>query len=219
MDDFTGFWHGVLRLHVPLSTNPHVTMTIGGTTVHWEPGALWYGNFCLPHSVANRGRSERAHLVVDALITERLLALFPPADRPGAACADAERGMTFAVPGALLRRFMPALHARLGLRDGEWPVARIDRRGPRLMLRIAGVPAFRLAPLGAGTFRIANWSAGFSLGVPARGDAVTLAMRLARPAGGARAADPGPGLWPAPGRPAPACCRGGGCSATRAGRG
>jgi hypothetical protein len=199
VDDFTGFWHGILRLHVPIVTNPFMAISIGGTMQAWEPGSLWYGNFCLPHAVANRGQSERVHLVVDTLITEELLDLFPRADRARLASAEitlAPRGQksaiqtaieferAFALPTALLQRFMPVLNARLGCKGQDWLVAQIGRWGSRLILRIAGVPVFRLQPVDATTLRIANWSLGITLRVPKCGDPaekVTLALRLARP--------------------------------------
>jgi aspartate beta-hydroxylase len=199
VDDFTGFWHGILRLHVPIVTNRFVTISIGGALQTWEPGVLWYGNFCLPHSVANRGQTERVHLVVDTLITEELLDLFPQADRarlapaeitlaprrPKSALPDIrEFERIFAVPTALARRFMPALIPRFGLNSQDWLVAQIVRRGSRLILSIAGVPVFRLEPIDATTLRIANWSMGVILRVPRYGDpsaAVRLELRLARP--------------------------------------
>jgi hypothetical protein len=61
------YMDGVLRIHVPVTTNPGVIFIVGGETIRMLPGECWYADFSLPHSVRNDGSSSRVHLVIDAL--------------------------------------------------------------------------------------------------------------------------------------------------------
>ena len=68
---------GNLRLHVPVTTNPDVDFRLGGHRVEMAPGSIWYLRLSDPHSVANRGQTDRIHLVIDATVNgwlERMLA-------------------------------------------------------------------------------------------------------------------------------------------------
>ena len=47
-----------------MSCNPELEFILGGTRVVMNPGQVWYHNFNLPHSVANKGRIDRIHLVI-----------------------------------------------------------------------------------------------------------------------------------------------------------
>jgi hypothetical protein len=67
---------GRLRLHVPVTTNYEVDFRLGGKRVAMAPGSVWYLRLSDPHSVANRGGTDRVHLVLDAemnLWLERML--------------------------------------------------------------------------------------------------------------------------------------------------
>lgn len=64
-DPMLGLDYGEARLHVVVSTNPGVTCRIDGTEQHWAAGECWYADFNRPHSFANRGETERVHLVLD----------------------------------------------------------------------------------------------------------------------------------------------------------
>lgn len=55
----------VLRLHVPVVTNPDVELRLAGQRVVMAPGELWYLNTAKDHEVANRGATDRVHLVID----------------------------------------------------------------------------------------------------------------------------------------------------------
>jgi hypothetical protein len=64
------FEDGEVRLHVPVTTNPDVDFVLDGRRVVMNPGEVWYHNFNLPHSVTNRGATDRIHLVVDCFVND-----------------------------------------------------------------------------------------------------------------------------------------------------
>jgi hypothetical protein len=61
---------GELRLHIPVATNPDVEFVLDGKRVVMNPGEVWYHNFNLPHRVANRGPTDRIHLVIDCFVND-----------------------------------------------------------------------------------------------------------------------------------------------------
>ncbi|MFZ2450956.1 MAG: aspartyl/asparaginyl beta-hydroxylase domain-containing protein [Methylovulum miyakonense] len=64
---------GDVRLHLVVSTNPEVECRIDGVPYHWAEGECWYADFGLPHFFANRGDTERVHLVLDCRVNDWLL--------------------------------------------------------------------------------------------------------------------------------------------------
>ena len=62
------------RLHIPIQTNDDVEFMVDGTPIRLEPGECWYVNVTLPHRLANRGETDRIHLVLDARVTPELRA-------------------------------------------------------------------------------------------------------------------------------------------------
>jgi hypothetical protein len=66
---------GVVRVHVPVLTNPDVDFVLNGERVSMRAGESWYLDLALPHRVENRGRSDRVHLVIDCCIDEWVDAL------------------------------------------------------------------------------------------------------------------------------------------------
>lgn len=78
-DELMDLRTGIARLHVPIVTHPDVRFVVGGARYVLEPGTLWYGAFSRLHSVANPSNVERVHLVMDAIVNDRLLRLFPAA--------------------------------------------------------------------------------------------------------------------------------------------
>jgi hypothetical protein len=67
---------GMLRLHVPVATNPAVDFRLAGRRVVMAPGSVWYLRLTEAHSVVNRGASDRIHLVIDTFLNpwlERML--------------------------------------------------------------------------------------------------------------------------------------------------
>lgn len=73
----TTFQFGLVRLHIPLQTNPDVEFLIAGRRYDMRVGELWYGDFSQLHEVANRGNAARLHAVVDAELNDELLRLLP----------------------------------------------------------------------------------------------------------------------------------------------
>lgn len=53
------------RLHIPIVTNDGVDFRLNGTRVVLKEGECWYLRLCDPHSVENKGKSDRVHLVID----------------------------------------------------------------------------------------------------------------------------------------------------------
>ncbi len=61
---------GVLRIHVPIQTNPEVLFTVGGESVHFTQGNTWYLNADLSHGVQNPSNSDRIHLLIDCKVNK-----------------------------------------------------------------------------------------------------------------------------------------------------
>ena len=61
------------RLHIPVTTNPDVEFKVNGRPVTMTPGQTWYLRLADPHSVANRGTTERTHIVLDVVANAWLL--------------------------------------------------------------------------------------------------------------------------------------------------
>jgi hypothetical protein len=74
---------GVVRLHIPITTNPGVEFVLNGTAVSMDPGECWYLRLSDPHRVENRGRVERVHLVIDATVNDWLRELIAGAAASG----------------------------------------------------------------------------------------------------------------------------------------
>lgn len=70
-----GFDDGEVRLHVPVTTNPEVDFRLSGRRLIMAEGECWYVNVDFPHSVANRGSTDRVHLVIDCMVDEWLRGL------------------------------------------------------------------------------------------------------------------------------------------------
>lgn len=76
-DHKLGYEDGIVRVHIPIITNPQVTFRLGGDLVPMLPGEAWYLNFNLPHSVTNGSAEDRVHLVIDCILNDWLRRLFP----------------------------------------------------------------------------------------------------------------------------------------------
>ena len=68
---------GAIRIHIPIVTNENVKFYIEDEQLSWKAGELWYGDFSLPHKLHNQSDVTRVHLVLDCLVDEAFLALFP----------------------------------------------------------------------------------------------------------------------------------------------
>jgi len=67
----------IVRLHLPVFTNPDIEFFLDGLRCNWQPGELWYGDFSKPHYGENKGQQTRVHLVIDVTVNKELLQLFP----------------------------------------------------------------------------------------------------------------------------------------------
>lgn len=65
-DHDLAYEYGAMRLHIPVVTNPDVEFLLNGERVIMNPGECWYLRLSDPHAVANRGTTDRIHLVIDA---------------------------------------------------------------------------------------------------------------------------------------------------------
>jgi len=75
--DHLSLENGEIRVHVPVTTNPDVDFVVNGVRLAMNPGEAWYINFNLPHRVANRGTTDRVHLVLDCIVNDWLRGLLP----------------------------------------------------------------------------------------------------------------------------------------------
>jgi hypothetical protein len=65
----------IARFHIPLVTDPRITMTAwnlrgSGYACHLAAGSCWYLDARKPHAVANPTATDRVHLVVDVLSSD-----------------------------------------------------------------------------------------------------------------------------------------------------
>lgn len=58
---------GVLRIHIPVVTNPGVRFTINNHNLRLLEGECWYMDFSSTHSIVNEGTSTRVHLIIDGI--------------------------------------------------------------------------------------------------------------------------------------------------------
>ena len=65
-----------MRIHIPVVTNAGVDFRLNGARCTMAAGSSWYLRLSDPHSVANRGGTERVHLVIDAQVNRWVEALF-----------------------------------------------------------------------------------------------------------------------------------------------
>jgi hypothetical protein len=72
-DYFMGFDEGIIRLHIPVRTNPQVEFYLADERVQMHPGELWYLDFSQKHRVENNSREDRIHLVLDCKVNEWLV--------------------------------------------------------------------------------------------------------------------------------------------------
>ena len=80
-DHGLAYEQGEARLHIPVHTNEHVSFYVNGELVPMAEGSCWYINANLPHRVANEGKADRIHLVVDCLVNDWLREQFEKGER------------------------------------------------------------------------------------------------------------------------------------------
>jgi hypothetical protein len=69
-DPDLSFEEGTVRIHVPVVTNAGVEFYLNRSRVVLDAGSSWYLRLSDPHSVANRGSSDRVHMVIDAEVND-----------------------------------------------------------------------------------------------------------------------------------------------------
>lgn len=72
--DLAAEW-GAARIHIPIATNPDVEFLLNGTPLAMVPGEAWYLRLADEHAVANRGATDRVHLVIDCIVDDWLAAM------------------------------------------------------------------------------------------------------------------------------------------------
>ena len=60
-----GYEDNTFRIHIPILTNNNVDFNLDGKRLQMLPGECWYTNVNFTHSVANNGKTDRVHLVID----------------------------------------------------------------------------------------------------------------------------------------------------------
>ena len=63
---------------ISATSNTEVDFRLNGSAVVMAPGECWYLRLSDPHSVANRGTTDRVHLVVDAVVNDALRRMISP---------------------------------------------------------------------------------------------------------------------------------------------
>jgi aspartate beta-hydroxylase len=157
---------GMVRLHIPLISNPGAVLVLDGVEHRWQPGQLWYGDFSREHLVRNAGTIARVHTVIDALLTRELAGWFPVDWQ--AALGEGDVLFNRAAPPPMpcpavppYTTMLPQAFTDFGADEplagprqpGEIMAAEADR----CALAVAG-RVFALAHMGAGEYRFAGWS-------------------------------------------------------------
>lgn len=70
----------LVRLHVPVVTNPQVRFTVNDVRVPLAVGETWHVDVRFPHEVANEGEADRVHLVMDLIPTPELARMLQEAE-------------------------------------------------------------------------------------------------------------------------------------------
>lgn len=75
------FEKGEVRLHFPVKTNNQVEFFSNNIKLNMLPGECWYINANLPHRVANYGKTDRVHLVIDCKVNKWLNQVFKTGEK------------------------------------------------------------------------------------------------------------------------------------------
>jgi hypothetical protein len=81
-DSDLSYERGDVRLHVVLTTGPAVEFYVDGERAMMDAGECWYLDLSRPHRVANRGNTDRIHLVVDVGVDDWLRQQVAAGDTP-----------------------------------------------------------------------------------------------------------------------------------------
>ncbi|OLR93891.1 hypothetical protein BJP25_14975 [Actinokineospora bangkokensis] len=180
---------GNARLHVPVTTCPGAKLFMEGTLHQWQPGEFWFGDFSRMHQVENTDTVPRVHMVIDALVSEELLELFPDEyladlDRddvlvnkrrvPLSAEGLAAHSVAFDIPVSF-----PSWEEEDGqfLQPQEQAPATASVVDGALVLTVAGKPTAKLIHTGGGEFRFAGWTDERTITIDPAGDSPTVTLR------------------------------------------
>ena len=106
VDHALDFDDGEVRIHIPIVTSDDVKFYLDGARLVMAPGECWYTNVNLPHSVDNRGATDRIHLVIDCHVDDWLRGVFATTPRPRCDHYAAQLESAAApAPGPLLELF------------------------------------------------------------------------------------------------------------------
>jgi quercetin dioxygenase-like cupin family protein len=178
-DSGFGWNFGMVRLHIPIVTDPKVEFSIGDENVYWKPGEFWFGDFSKPHSLRNKSDITRVHLVLDCPITAQTLALFPENFitqiqteteilQLNPIAMDAEQLKqycgTLVVPGPLLGLTLP-ISANVFINDNM------------LAVKIRGLPiVYHFSPIAEHTFQCNTYELKWVNGLNSQNSTQVLAM-------------------------------------------
>jgi len=76
-DDFMGYEDGLIRIHIPVTTDERVEFFVDGRRLSMKEGEVWYIDFGLPHRVHNVSDKERVHLVIDCRVNDWIESVIP----------------------------------------------------------------------------------------------------------------------------------------------
>ena len=78
-----GFEYGEIHLHIPVITHEEVEFYLDKERIQLQEGECWYMNFNLPHSIINKSKINRIHLLIDATVNDWVKDLFskPPVNK------------------------------------------------------------------------------------------------------------------------------------------
>ncbi|MFG2210497.1 aspartyl/asparaginyl beta-hydroxylase domain-containing protein [Streptomyces sp. NPDC048638] len=183
---------GIVRLHIPIITNPAAVLVLDGTEYCWQPGTFWYGDFSREHSVRNTSPSAtRIHVVIDALLTAELASWFPHPwhnlltrgevllNRPG---PDSASAWPTRLPYEAL---VPARFADFDAAaplEGPLVAARIDHGADEVLTLTVSGRTFALVRVDERDFRFSGWSEQRTLQPDHDGSGLTLRDRTGRTA-------------------------------------
>ena len=74
---------GMIRLHIPIITDPRVEFFVDNRRLVMNEGECWYVNFNLPHRVYNPSDTDRIHLVVDCVVNDWVRSIIPAEEPEG----------------------------------------------------------------------------------------------------------------------------------------
>ena len=70
-----GLADGMLRIHVPVTTNEDVEFIVANRRLILREGEAWYIDFSQPHRIDNRSTVDRTHLIIDGTLNDWAAAL------------------------------------------------------------------------------------------------------------------------------------------------